>query len=291
MCGLFGWQWQTPPKQGSLSVLAAVLCAENDHRGGHSWGMALNGRVHKGLGCIAQGVNPQRLARSHYLMAHTRYATTGEITADNAHPFIMNGLIGAHNGIVSNHQALNARYQRRCTVDSQHLFWHLSERLPLQSLTAYGAITYQHVGQPHVLYLGTCNGGELAVATVTDGAHAKGVVYSSTANALRQALALARLTGKLLTLDEASIYRCEAGSIARTPVRFDCQSPDTARWQMRADTLDDDETLWSCEVCGAILPADDDGVLEDDDDQEMVLCSRCERLLAQTSPWSLLDLK
>lgn len=55
-------------------------------------------------------------AASGNLIAHTRQATTGAVNNDNAHPFLIDQILFAHNGIISNYEKFGV-YQ----VDSQAL--------------------------------------------------------------------------------------------------------------------------------------------------------------------------
>lgn len=181
-------------------MLLASLAQANEARGAQSWGVFLprTGALDKQVGPITSRFPAGKLAKEPAIMAHTRYATTGKVTAENAHPFrLRGGLIGAHNGVVYNHAELCKAHGDE-PVDSIHLLRAIEERRPLAQIAAYGAVTYMQPRDPAV-YLGRFNGGELAAARV-----AGGVVWSSTTSALRTALALAGL--------EATEYKVEEGA-------------------------------------------------------------------------------
>lgn len=167
MCGLFGWIHThdlSSMEHDAMRIVAATFALANDGRGGDSWGIYDGHAVERGLGRIAGAFCAEDLARRPLLLAHTRFATRGKVLPQNAHPFEHGNIIGAHNGIITNHTVLNYRYDRHFDVDSQHIFAHLDERKDLSDLTGYGAITYINRNLPSVVSLGRFNSGVLSVA-------------------------------------------------------------------------------------------------------------------------------
>ncbi|AHH98083.1 class II glutamine amidotransferase [Kutzneria viridogrisea] len=68
-----------------------------------------------------------RQCESTTFLAHVRHATTGALTVDNTHPFVQDGRIFAHNGVVRDLPALEAqlgpyREQVHGETDSERLF-------------------------------------------------------------------------------------------------------------------------------------------------------------------------
>ena len=205
MCGIFGWQWKKDkmPSYAQRAVLAVMLAVGNDKRGGHSWGVWTPSGVRRALGKAAPRLRP--FASESMLFGHTRYATHGSTSKKNAHPFTVSlpdghKLTGAHNGIIYNHYELNKKYERKFEVDSQHIFKHLAEELPLTELTGYGTAQYARTDSPERIYLAKLTaGGELSVVETMHG-----LVWSSDYNHLELALECAGV-------EEIDVYKLEAG--------------------------------------------------------------------------------
>lgn len=106
MCGIFGYIGHR--EDAAQRVLEGLRKLE--YRGYDSWGIAVrsNGRValerHVGkIGLASTGLPPSTVG-----LGHTRWATHGAVTEDNAHPHLdcEGRLAVIHNGIVENHQQL-----------------------------------------------------------------------------------------------------------------------------------------------------------------------------------------
>jgi glucosamine--fructose-6-phosphate aminotransferase (isomerizing) len=133
MCGIFGYVGaRTDAAQLVLRGLKQL-----EYRGYDSWGVAVGAgtriAVERHVGRI--GTAECNLPDSNLGLGHTRWATTGLVTADNAHPQLDCGghLALVHNGIVANEAELRVALARaghhiRSQTDSE-LIAHLIEDL------------------------------------------------------------------------------------------------------------------------------------------------------------------
>ena len=150
MCGIFGWNLSKASENildaDKKKSLAELLSTVNDRRGGDSWGYYghIKGQedfiLRKGLGKITPQTD--NLLEYSVLMAHCRNATTGEVTVENAHPFKVENIIGAHNGCIYNHDELNTKYNRECEVDSEHIIHHIKDGLEMKEIIGYGSVQW-----------------------------------------------------------------------------------------------------------------------------------------------------
>lgn len=106
MCGILGYIG--PKKNAANIVLDGLKTLE--YRGYDSWGVAVNGgkkiAVEKHVGKI--GGASTTLAESSLGIGHTRWATHGGVTVENAHPHMDcdHRIALVHNGIVENYKEL-----------------------------------------------------------------------------------------------------------------------------------------------------------------------------------------
>ena len=118
MCGIIGYIGKKHPKDVLLSGLKKL-----EYRGYDSAGIALlneNGtQIIKSVGAIAnleKEVNNVELIKSNLGIAHTRWATHGEVSTVNAHPHKVGKITIVHNGIIENAGTLRNELIRKGVV-------------------------------------------------------------------------------------------------------------------------------------------------------------------------------
>ncbi len=210
MCGLFGYRLrdnlvQAPPM---FPVFCSVVAVEMERRGTDGWGFAaLRPFAHdiEILKCetrLTDSLDSHIFGAYHAMMLHTRAKTIGAHVIANNHPFTHDHIIGAHNGVVYNHDSLQRQHNRSFDVDSQHIFAHIAEGKDLSEVSCYGAIEYMDQRNPLRTYLCRMYHGQLTVAQLFYGKGLGGggrfgkkpfaVVWASTESSL---LSAARLAG------------------------------------------------------------------------------------------------
>ncbi len=117
MCGLFGWVLSDEAVQEcDLHAPATILAYNANNRGDESWGVVkvvpgVTPVVTKDIGSIRVSCRVKDILAP-IVIGHTRKATTGKVSQENAHPFAHGSILGAHNGFIWDHEGLNKEHNR-----------------------------------------------------------------------------------------------------------------------------------------------------------------------------------
>jgi len=120
-CGLFGWSGSHPSIFNRHAF--SILGIDNQDRGRDSCGVYARGEITYGMhnnsafASFIKNINPIRTGKNCVVMGHTRKASIGAITIDNAQPAAIisedNKLefVLTHNGTLENHRELAKKYK------------------------------------------------------------------------------------------------------------------------------------------------------------------------------------
>jgi predicted glutamine amidotransferase len=209
MCGIAGWILEEKPSEAF--VLALMIHMED--RGRQSYGL-YNGNtdtIIRNTGMITSHARASEIDFTEGFI-HTRHATTGCITPENSHPYRIADIVGAHNGMIYNHAEMNLKYDRKCSVDSMHIFEHIAAKMDTVELEGYGAIEYKQNGK----YFIARSHGELCVAKLKNG-----IVWASTSEALDAAIFQSGYELEhFYQIDSGTIYLVELDGLYKTDMEF-----------------------------------------------------------------------
>ena len=192
MCGLYGFVGNHPRKKEILRG----LCICNSERGHHSAGLASvlkNGKWQ----WMKKAIHPIRFANLPEFsdlankglchIGHTRHATVGEHTDENAHPFICGNTIGAHNGGITNLTEIKNLTKQNFNVDSNYLIYLLDKNNSLEPCRGSLTVTYNQKNRDEILNLMRF-GNQLHIIGDQSG---EWIAYSSTLGHLAYAMGFA----------------------------------------------------------------------------------------------------
>ena len=155
-------------------------------------------------------------AKHDYILGHTRLATHGGITKENAHPFENGNIIGAHNGTVWNFMHLKEKYKLTMDVDSEMIFWLINNfgiDKALDELSGQICIWFVDKRNSDIVHI-LKHGGELSIYL------SDGKIYFSS-NIFDLKLVKSR-DGYITNLKEDSLYSIDTKSVkfSKRKVKF-----------------------------------------------------------------------
>jgi hypothetical protein len=179
MCGIFGFSRVTDVTK----QMAIPLMWEMEDRGRDSWGCSNGIEWIKQIGPITKTWRKYESEWHQWERAifHTRAASQGKVSIENQHPFRIDHteedqsvrtLVGIHNGVVSNHDQLNAKYKRDFDCDTPHIYMALAGFSPTQEIHGYGNLAwydYSTTNPTPILHFLHFNAGNLNVAKLESG--------------------------------------------------------------------------------------------------------------------------
>lgn len=166
MCGICGYNGalEKRPNVDALKLLGVL----NEERGKDSAGMVLNNKIYKKgnkttFRELVQEIKINKQLVKGNVFIHTRAATVGALTTDNAHPYLFEeegkrSMIFMHNGTIRNIDTLAKKYKvdtENCLTDSKKLGKIIYEG-HLNVLTEYtgaASIAFYYLDTPEEVYL------------------------------------------------------------------------------------------------------------------------------------------
>lgn len=214
ICGLAGFSLN-PNATVDATVLSAALALSIESRGGHATGIAHYHPHQKAVLVTKDGVTAYEFIdqimesvdpKCRAAIIHTRFGTKGSSDAnENNHPIVLPGIVGVHNGIVSNDDEVTKKLEldRVAEVDSEVLFHIIRDqgvRHVAEHVHGDAAVAWMNVGhepgkmlRPPTVNIAVLNNRPAVMAWLfhrdmkkpSSTELSEGVVFASTAAALR----------------------------------------------------------------------------------------------------------
>ena len=214
ICGIAGFSLN-PNATVDATVLSAALALSIESRGGHATGIAHYHPHQKAVLVTKDGVTAYEFIdqimesvdpKCRAAIIHTRFGTKGSSDKnENNHPIVLPGIVGVHNGIVSNDDEVTKKLEldRVAEVDSEVLFHIIRDqgvRHVAEHVHGDAAVAWMNVGhepgkmlRPPTVNIAVLNNRPAVLAWLfhrdkgkpASTSTSEGLVFASTAAALR----------------------------------------------------------------------------------------------------------
>lgn len=227
MCGIFGYIGKDRAYEKILAGLKRL-----EYRGYDSWGVATlakNIHVSKQVGAIGDFVPTKASPNSFLGIGHTRWATHGSITQENAHPhFSSKGdFVLAQNGIVENYQTLknslkSKGHKFKTETDTEVIVRLIEEKLKkANNLQEAVRLTFLDLEGRNTIIILTADGKILAArngSPLVIGLNGKGEIFLSS-----DTLSFAPFANKVVVVDNDQLVSCSKDEFSVIDIRTNKQ--------------------------------------------------------------------
>lgn len=228
MCGIAGYSL-SKNENVDAAALASALLVGIEPRGRHATGAAWQSPGTGQVWLTKEPIPASEFVRkyehveenTHTAVLHTRWATKGSTQQPvNNHPIETGGIVGVHNGVIGNDDALFnliGPERRIGEVDSEAVFAMLayggtSAGEAFEKLEGSAAVAWLDVDQPDTLHLARISSSPLVLARTAKGS----LLFASTEGAIRAAVKQTSIVlTRVFTLDEGISFTARFGQLTK----------------------------------------------------------------------------